>query len=528
MRYEFGEHALDVGRRELRRRGERIAVEPQVFDLIVYLVENRERVVSRDDLISGVWGGRIVSDSAVTTRINAARRALGDSGAAQKVIRTLSRKGVRFIAEVQEDATSDRPAPLPRPAGGAAPHPLPKPSILVLPFRNISGDPSQDYLTDAITSDLTVDLSCMPDVAVISAATALTYRGSSLDIRQIGRELGVRYLVVGSIGRSGDRVRTNVQLLDAATGEQLWGDRFENEFIALGDLENAITGRIAASLNVHVVRAEGRRAESAPQPDALDLRLRATSLRFSSVTPENTSATRTLLQRSVALDARSAEAWARLAEIIVSDYLINWNNTGAQELREAEQAVQKALLIDPNHALAHVVHGLIARARGEHHSALEAFSRAIELDRNLAFAHAHKGNQLILVGRPAEAPPFVEQAIRLSPQDASIGIFHWIIGRARFFLGQYDEAIVWLRKSIETRPNLWFNRLYLVSACALADMPEEAARALAEFNRRFHEPVYTLAVVLEHERATPNDNPIVMAAREKFHEGLLRAGMAER
>jgi len=527
LHYEFGEHALDVGRRELRRRGERIAVEPQVFDLIVYLVEHRHRVVSREELISGIWGGRIVSDSAVTTRINAARRALGDSGAAQTVIRTLSRKGVRFIAELRDDADAP-PRDPPPPTGGDGPGPAAaRLSILVLPFRNIGSDPSQDYLTDAVTSDLTVDLSCMADVTVISAATAFTYRGSSLDIRQIGRELGVRYLVVGSIGRSGDRVRTNVQLLDAASGTQLWGDRFENPFVALGDLENAITGRIAASLNVHVVRAEGRRAEITQQPDALDLRLRATSLLFSSITPENTMAMRTLLQRSVALDPRSAEAHARLAEVIASDYLTNWNNTRENEIHAAERAVHEALLIDPNHALAHLANGLIARARGEHFSALEAFSRAIELDRNFAFAYAHKANELTLVGQPAEAPPLIEQAIRLSPQDASIGIFHWVKGRAHFFLGEYSEAIVWLRKSIETRPNLWFNRLYLVSACVLADMPDEAVRALAEFNRRFPE-VYTLATVIERERATPNDNPVVVAGREKFHEGLLRAGMAQR
>jgi TolB-like protein len=527
VHYEFGEHALDVRRRELLRRGERIPVEPQVFDLIVYLVEHRHRVVSREDLISMIWGGRVVSDSAVTTRINAARRALGDSGTAQAIIRTLSRKGVRFVAELRADSSpQEREAAPPTTSDGTAPA-IARPSILVLPFRNISNDPSQDYLTDAVTSDLTVDLSCMADVTVISAATAFTYRGSSLDIRELSRDLGVRYLVVGSIGRSGDRVRTNVQLLDAASGEQLWGDRFENRFAALGDLENTITGRIAASLNVHVVRAEGRRAEIAQQPDALDLRLRATSLLFSSITPENTMAMRTLLQRSVALDPRSAEAHARLAEVIASDYLTNWNDTRVEELCAAERAVHEALLIDPNHALAHLAQGLIARARGEHFSALEAFSRAIELDRNFAFAYAHKGNELTLVGRPAEAPLLVQQAIQLSPQDPSIGMFHWVIGRAHFFLGDYQEAIAWLRKSVETRPNLWFNRLYLVSACALAEMPDEAARALAEFNRRFPDPPYTLATVRQREGTTPNDNPVIVAGREKFHEGLLHAGMAK-
>ncbi|HEX5318935.1 MAG TPA: winged helix-turn-helix domain-containing protein [Stellaceae bacterium] len=526
MRYEFGEHSLDVSRRELRRAGDPISLEPQVFDLIVYLLRNRDRVVSRDDLIDGIWGGRIVSDSAVTTRINAARRALADSGAAQAIIRTIPRKGVRFIAEVREDGFDAESLPPPQP-GFTTPAPA-KPAILVLPFRSLGADGSEDYLADAVTSDLTVDLSRMRDMAVISAATALTYKGSTLDVRQIGRDLGIRYLVIGSIGRSGELVRTNVQLLDAASGEQLWGDRFQHRFVDLGNLEDEITGRIAASLNIQLVRAEARRADQVPQPDALDLRLRATALLYSSVAPEHTLATRLLLQRSAALDPHSAETWACLGQMIASDYLTHWNDTGREQLEEAAEAIRKALLIDPNHALAHRGQGLIERARGEHYLALEAFTRAIELDRNFAAAYADRGNQLILLGRAAEAPALVEQAIRLSPYDASIGMYHWILGRAYFFIEQYEEAIAWLRRSIETRSNLWFNRLYLVSACALADDLVSAARVLSEFNRLFPNPVYTVAVVKARESATPNDNPVVVTAREKFHEGLIRAGMAER
>ena len=701
MRFEFGEYSLDVDRRELRRRGEEVAIEPQVFGLLAYLVRNRDRVVSRNDLIAEVWGGRVVSDAAITARISAARRAVGDSGAAQTIIRTVARKGVRFVAAAREYATDglresdaadgertlatimftdivdstrrltelgdrqwralldrhdeaarhqirrfggkavkttgdgflatfDSPAravrcalavaekvaalgialrsglhigeiePMASDITGIAVHtaariaavagageilvsgtvrdlcagsglvfedrgmhllrgvpnqchlyviralsddaslPLPrlasvepkqssaKPSILVLPFRNISGDPGQEYLTEAVTGDLAVDLSRMRDIAVISPATALTYKDRTPDIRQIGRELGVRYLVVGSIGRSADRLRTNVQLVDATLGEQLWGDRFENAFVDIGGLEDEITGRIAASLNVQLVRAEGRRAEKAPQPDALDLRLRATALFYTSVAPEHTWETRQLLQRSAALDPGAVDTWARLAQVIASDHRVNWNNTGKEELGEAEAAVQKALTIDPNHALAHAAQGLIEGARGRHHSALEAFSRAIELDRNFAFAYAHKGNELILVGRPTEAPMLVERAIRLSPHDPSIGIFHWIIGRANFFAGRYEESIPWLRKSIETRPNLWFNRLYLVSAQALADALQEAVHGLDEFNRRFPRPVWTVAVVEVRESANPNNHPAVVAARTMFHEGLLRAGMRER
>jgi adenylate cyclase len=448
-------------------------------------------------------------------------------GAAQAAIRTAARKGGRFIAGVPEQGPSAAPEPDtvpalvdPAPSSG-------RPSILVLPFRNATGDPTQEYFTDAVTADLTVDLSRMRDIVVISAASAFTYKDRYPDTRQIGRELGVRYLVLGSIARIGELVRTNVQLVVADSGEQLWGDRFEYEFADLGRLENAITGRIAASLNVQLTRAEGRRAEKSVQPDALDLRLRATSLFFGSVAPENTLAVRQLLQRSVSLDPNSAEAWARLAQVTISDHLNRWNDTGKEQVHDAEDAVRKALLIDPSNALAHVATGLIHRARGDHHSALEAFSRAIELDPNFAFAYAHKGSELIYVGRPAETPPLVEQALRLSPHDPHIGIFHWIVGRANFFTGQYDQAVLWLHKSVQARPNLWYNRLYLVSAYALLGKTEEAARALGEFNRRFPRPVYTLAVVKLHEDSNPNSDPAVVAARDKFHEGLLQAGMAE-
>jgi TolB-like protein/Flp pilus assembly protein TadD len=399
---------------------------------------------------------------------------------------------------------------------------------MVLPFRNATGDPGQEYFTEGVTADLTVDLSRMRDIAVISAATALTYRDRLLDPRQIGLELGVRYLVIGSIARVGELVRTNVQLVDAASGEQLWGDRFEYDFIDLAALANTITGRIAASLNVQLMRAEGRRAERSAQPDALDLRLRATSLFFSSVAPEHTLAVRELLQQSVRLDPNSAEAWARLAEVTVSDHLNGWNGAGKDEVFEAEDAAHRALQIDPSNALAHLAHGLIHRSRGEHHSALEAFSRAIELDPNFAFAYAHRGSELTLVGRSDETMRVVEQALRLSPNDPSVGVFHWILGRADFYAERYDEAVRWLHRSVQARPNLWYNRLHLVSAYALLGKQDEAAGALADFNRRFTQPTYTLAVVKLREEANPNTHPAVMAARDHFHRGLLQAGMAER
>ena len=219
MRFLFGEHVLDTARRELRRGGEQIAVEPQVFDLLVYLLENRERVVSRNDLLASVWGGRIVADATLDSRIAAARRAIGDSGVGQTLIRTFARKGVRFVGEVQEEAKpaalgpemAAEPGIAAIPGGARQP---PRLSIVVLPFTNLSNDPDQDYFADGITDDLTTDLSRISGSFVIARSSAFTYEGKAVEARQVGRELGVRYVLEGSVRRSGGQIRVNAQLIE--------------------------------------------------------------------------------------------------------------------------------------------------------------------------------------------------------------------------------------------------------------------------------------------------------------------------
>lgn len=401
-------------------------------------------------------------------------------------------------------------------------------SILVLPFKNLSGDPAQNYLADAVTVDLTTELSRMRHVLVISPATALTFKKKDVDPRRISEEIGVRYVLAGDIRRTGAQVMTDTQLINASSGVQIWADRFTDTFVNLNALEDAVTGRIANSLNVELVKAEARRIERVAQPNALDLRLRAEAIFFSGVTPKHTLAARQLLEQSVVLDPNSAHAWAQLAAITASDYLDHWNHAGPKELDRADEADRKALGLDPDLALAHLAKGFIDKARGDHQAALAAFGRAIELDRNFALAYVHKGDELILLGRPGEAPPLVERAIKLSPRDPSLGIFYWILGRAHFYAGEYQEAVPWLRKSIEVRPNLWFNRLYLVSAYALLEERTQAEKTLAEFKRRFSHPVYTVALVRSHEHPRPGDNAVVAAAHEKFYAGLLSAGMAAR
>ena len=248
MQFRFGDHCLDSDRRELRRRGALVALEPQVFDLLVYLVQNRDRVVSKDDVLEGVWGGRIVSESAVTSRLTAVRKAIDDTGGAQRLIRTVPRKGIRFIGVVHEEAAA-------APASSGAP----RLSIVVLPFVNLSSDPELEYFADGITDDLTTDLSRIAGSFVIACSTAFTYKGRATEVKQIGRELGVRYVLEGSAGQTGDRVQVNVQLINAQSGAHVWADRLETDRRDLAAAQREITGRLARTLNLDLVEDIARR-----------------------------------------------------------------------------------------------------------------------------------------------------------------------------------------------------------------------------------------------------------------------------
>jgi TolB-like protein len=262
--YHFENYALDTGRRELRRGDGLLSIEPKVFDLLVHLIENCERVISKDDLIAAVWGGRIVSDSTLTSCINAARTAVGDNGEAQRLIRTLPRKGVRFVGSVRIGHSSGSESGI----GAAntanvdhvrrASHGLiDKPSIAVLPFTNMSGDPEQEYFSDGITEDIITELSRLPWFFVIARNSTFAYKGQAVDVREVGRDLGVRYLLEGSVRKSGQRLRITSQLLDASNGNHLWSERYDRDLTDIFALQDEITQRVAASIEPKLVAAEG-------------------------------------------------------------------------------------------------------------------------------------------------------------------------------------------------------------------------------------------------------------------------------
>jgi adenylate cyclase len=409
----------------------------------------------------------------------------------------------------------------------------PRASIMVLPFRNVSSDPGQDYFADAVTDDVTTDLSRLSDTMVISPATAFTYKGKAVDPRQIGREFRVRYLLEGTIRKDGMQVQTNAQLVDTRNAAHLWADRFDTEIANLSDLQDAITGRIASSLHIELIKAENRRviAERPADPDAIDLRLRAMALLVASPTPEHALSARQYLKEAVRLDPQSAESWGQLANVLATDYFNHWNEAkespeAAKELlRQAKEAVQEALKIDPSVAVAHFAEGFIRRARGDHPGALDALDRAVQLDPNFARARAQKANQLVLLGRPEEAVPMVLQAIALSPRDPAIGGFYWITGRAYFVMKKYQDAIIWLRKATEVSP-FWFNRAYLLAAYALTGQHQrpEGVAALNEYKDSFSQ--YTLQRIADiYEKEFPHTDPNVQASIQELYKGLRLAGV---
>jgi TolB-like protein len=247
---------LDTDRRELKRSGELIPLEPQVFDLLVYLVQNRDRVVSKDDLIASVWEGRIVSDSTLTSRINAVRRAVGDSGEQQKVIRTIARKGIRFVGQVVEQEEAGGP-----PEGLQIPFALPeRPSIAVLPFANMSGDPRQDYFIGGIGEEITIALSRVRWFFVIARHSGFAYLGKGMDAKQIARDLGVRYVLAGSVRCVGDRVRVSAQLIEGSTGNNVWARTYDRAVADIFAVQDEITQTIVAAIEPQLSRAERERA----------------------------------------------------------------------------------------------------------------------------------------------------------------------------------------------------------------------------------------------------------------------------
>jgi TolB-like protein len=517
--YIFEDFVLNTDRRELRRRTALVAVEPQVFDLLVHLIRHRDRVVSKDELLASIWHGRIVSESALFNRINAARSAIGDTGEEQRLIKTLPRKGLRFVGDVREDdvvaevGTYTRPLPSPSLL-------LPdRPSIAVLPFTNLSGDPDQDYFADGLTEDLITGLAHIRWLFVIARNSTFVYKSRPVSVSQVSRELGVRYVLEGSVRRGGNRLRISAQLIDAATGAHHWAERYDREIGDIFAVQDEITRSVAGAIEPHLLAAEGLRtlSRSADDLGAWELVARALT-HFWRLTREDCAAAVEPLKRAVETYPDYAPARGLLAFCQVFSTHMGWIDRG-QGLLPGRQHAIRAIALDDRHPWGHIAlaYGAMMERRTE--EAIAAFRRAVSLNPNSAAAHSHLSRGYAFAGRDQEAIEHGEEAIRLSPLDPEMALFLGAIAVAHFAAGRYGEAIDRSLEAQRLRPGFQGSRRLLCASLAHAGRVDEARSLLPTI--RSEQPQLSLAWIRAN---VPYQTPDLM---ERFLDGFRRAGLGE-
>ena len=476
MVYAFGEYVLDVRRRELRRGGELRKLEPQVFDLLAYLVQHRDRVVGKDDLLQAVWGGRIVSNSALTTRINAVRRALGDDGERQRLIRTLPRKGVRFVAEITEtpDGTHPRLAAAPGAAGPGPSLALPdKPSIAVLPFVNIGGDPEQEHFAAGMVEEIITALCRVRWLFVIARNSSFAYKGQTVDVKRVGRELGVRYVLDGAARKSGDRLRITVHLLDAETGGYLWADRFDGALADIFALQDRVAAKVVGVVEPAMETAEMHRSAKRPTDDlsAYDLYLRALPDCYS-CNAERLLRALDLLEQAIERDPGYAPALATAAGCRQFLGVSGWVDDSAINRLRAVELARQALQAD-GHTPAVLVEAarVLAHFTDDIDSAVTMIERALALNPSYARGWYWNGWLRLFTGQPDVAIEHFRTAVRLNPRHNP---YLTGIGVAHFFSRRYREATDALTASLVEHPGWPTTYQFLAASCVHSGRLEKA------------------------------------------------------
>jgi TolB-like protein len=485
MIYLFQDYSLDVERQELRRRADLVPVEPQVLDLLQYLIRNRDHVVTKDDLIAAVWNGRIISESALSSRLTAVRQAVGDSGEQQRLIRTIARKGFRFVGEIREKPASkdggSANSAMQMTVQATSSLPLPdRPSIAVLPFQNLSGDPEQEYFADGVVEDIISALSHMRWLFVIARNSSFTYKGRTVDVKQVGRELGVRYVLEGSVRKSANRVRITGQLIDASTGTHLSADRYDGDIEDIFDLQDRITASVVGAIAPKLEQAEIARAKRKPTEslDAYDYFLRAMA-KFYQWSRDTNSEALQMFYKAIEFDAEFATAYGMAAWCYAWRKISGWLTDPAHEISEGARLAWRAVELgkDDAVALARAGHAL-ALLVGDLDSGAAYVDRALMLDPNLARGWYASGWVRVYRGEPEPAIEHLARAMRLSPLDPTL--YHMQAGTAfaHLFAGRFDEASSWAEKAFREEQNYHPAAIVKAASNGLAGRTEAAGRAM--------------------------------------------------
>jgi TolB-like protein/class 3 adenylate cyclase/Tfp pilus assembly protein PilF len=410
----------------------------------------------------------------------------------------------------------------PKPAPASVKSVPPRLSIVVLPFANLGGDPTQDYFVDGVTESLTTDLSRISGAFVIARNTAFTYRSKTVDVKQIGQDLNVRYVLEGSVQRGGNRLRVNVQLVEAETGAHLWAERFDKPVADLFDMQDEIVARLANQLQAELIGAEARRAAQAPNPDSMDFCFQGRATLNRGNSPEILAKAREFFERALELDRGNVEALVGVGIVDLSIGSSYMSDDPAPILEAAEANLARALAAVPNHASAHRGMGMVLGRTKRASRAIEEFERALAIDPNFARARATLGLALAFVGRAEETEAHVLEALRLSPRDATSYVWFLHIGGAKAYLAEYEEAVAWLRKSIDANRNNAVPFFYLAACLAHLGRLDEA-RAEMKAGLAI-DPKLTVA---RFRAGIQSDNKIFLAQRERVIEGMRMAGVPE-
>ena len=397
-------------------------------------------------------------------------------------------------------------------------------SIVVLPFANMSGDPEQEYFVDGVTESLTTDLSRISGSFVIGRSTAFTYKGKHVDLKQIGRELNVRYVLEGSVQRGGSRMRVSVQLIDAETGSHLWAERFDKPLADLFDMQDDIVARLAGALDAELAAAEARRAEQAPTPDSMDLYFQGIAWLNKGLTPTNVAQARGFFDRALAADPRNVDALIGSAVTDSVEGALLFVTDPMAAFAAAEAKLTKALSSVPDHPRGHMSLGLVYILTRRAAEGIAECEHALALDRNLAHAHSSIGQGKSFIGRAEETEAHIAEALRLSPHDTLAYVWMNMAGLAKLHLGSYEQAVAWFRRSKEANrnyPSAYFNMAAALAHLGRLDEAHSAVQAGLALN-----PAYTVSRVRATWTARSAD-PTFLAELEPIFEGMRKAGLPE-
>ena len=539
----FEQFTIDLRRECLRRGAEEAPLRPKSFAVLCLLARNPGRLISKREFFATLWSGSAVTDDALVQCICDVRRALHDD--TQQLIKTVPRRGYLFdaailrqeprgAAEVDASRDSDKTPANTRSLAATSVDPLlarldqefaRRLAIAVLPLANLTGDAEYEYVADALTENLITDLSRIRDSMVITPNSVFGYKGKSVPMSQVAGDLGVQYVLTGSLQGSRPQLRVSVQLAEAKTGANLWAERFDCEGPDIWSWQDQVTRRIAGTLKLGLVELASRKGllERPEHPDAIDLTMRGLVLFSRFAGRADVVKARALFESALRLDPLSVQALVGFAGTHVLDLMLLWADDPVGQIHAADAAIARALEIDPQRAEVRYTKGNLLMLHGEHVPAIDEYRLAIDLNPSFSHAYSRIGLAKLELGEPIAAFEPVLKALRLSPREFRTSLCHLYLGIAAFHLERDDEATEWFLKAVATDSRYGLPHAWLAAIYALADSVSDARAELAEFNQLT--PGHTVATLRARERSK---NPTFLTQRERFYRGLVTAGLARR